>query len=225
MRAIILRASTIRKIGDILRTYTFAEKMKGYGLRITGDIDDPRNFLNTNGKKMLEEWSFLASELSTCPPILFVTVIAPSFFSTLREDVKSIDEKIVVGVHGYRHVHYPMYANANDISLCKKLSDWFRFPYLDCNLELLKTVSRHFNYESSMASSSLYPYRIGAMWEYPIATPTDSYFLEMGHSARAVGIYLKKISLAKKKEKFVTFLFHPNDFTISLMSKLRRFSI
>jgi peptidoglycan/xylan/chitin deacetylase (PgdA/CDA1 family) len=204
------------------RSYVFAEKIHGYEVRITGDIDQPEQLLNDAGKRLLEEWVLLALEIGTLPPILFTTITAPNLYLEMKQYVESIDAKAMVAAHGYQHVHYPKHGNIDEIIRCREFSDWFRFPFLDFNMRLLKTVSQHFNYDSSVTSTKMYPYKIGEMIEYPITPPTDTYYRDKGFDTRVVEVYSQRIETSKSAERSAIFLLHPNSWSLSLMKELAK---
>jgi hypothetical protein len=204
------------------RSYIFAPKIRGYQLRITGDVDQPEQFLNDEGKKSLEQWIYLAHDVGTLPPILFTTITAPNLYLEIKQYVESIDAKAMVAAHGYQHVHYPKHGSIDDIIRCRKFSDWFRFPFIDYNMRLLKTVSQHFNYDSSVTSTLMYPYKIGKMTEYPITPPTDTYYRDKGFNSKVAEVYCQRIETSKNMERSVIFLLHPNSWSLALMKELTK---
>jgi len=127
------------------KLYQICEKIKDcYNLRVTGDIDEPdRIYFDFSDTKLkeLEEWIQLASELGTLPPILFVSSTDYRLFDVMKLIIHDIDSKVVVGFHGIHHLHYSRYREAEKEILAGNPYEWFRFPYLDFNMKLLKTVS------------------------------------------------------------------------------------
>lgn len=207
-----------------MRLYPFAEKVRGYKLRITGDIEVPESFLKHKEQlQLLKDWINLASEIGNLSPMLFITIINSETYLEMKGHIKSMDAKTVVGAHGFRHIHYPKHGCVDEIVVCKEFSDWFRFPYLDYDMNLLKMTSQHFNYESSIVSTKMYPFKIGKMIEYPITPPTDTHYRNKAPvNSRIVETYCQKIEGSKNAERSVMFLFHPNNWSLCLMRELAK---
>lgn len=204
-----------RKYGTILRTYPFAPKLMGYALQVTCDVDDV-----VCSRELFEEYVHHALKLSTVSPTFYVTAVSNDFFLQYKDALEKIDRKIVVGAHGARHVHYcaeDKTVAISDLERCAKLATHFRFPYLDVNMWLLKTVSNLFMVDSSIAKTGLHPYRIGRMWEYPVTQPSDNGF---GDARVAARNYHDKIVRAQKREQHVTLLLHMNRFSVEIMKEL-----
>ena len=72
---------------------------------------------------------------------------------------------MMVAANGYQHIHYPGHDNIDEIARCPEFSNWFRCSFSDFDMKLLKTVSQHFKYDSSVTTAKMYPYKIGKMIE------------------------------------------------------------
>lgn len=187
-------------------------------------MNDGRNLI------LLKTWIHLANELSTHKPILYVTVIESNHFTELKHFIKLIDPDVIVGVHGFRHFLHSSSSSKmslDNIRFCKGYSPWFRFPFLDVNLRLLKIVSNHFAYDSSVCFFGLLPFQIGKMWEHPIMPPTDTFYRNKVNrpNSKVVRTYLKRLAIYKRKEIFATLLLHPTQFSVDLMKELRKYEL
>jgi len=211
----------LQKITLVSLLYPLAKKEIGYELRVTGDIDSPREFLTR--KKLLKHWIQLATTLSTVPPILYVTASSPKVYEQLKTIIKNVNDQVIVGVHSCRHKKWteqPYKEAVCDLENCKSLSNWFRFPYVSVNMQLLKAVAKYFKYDSSIGMRGLYPFKIGGMWEYPVAQPTDTGLRDKPLTESVVVNYLWLIHHYQQQDMFLTLLFHPNWFTVELMEVL-----
>ena len=206
------------KFGVVMRSYLLAPKLKGYNLQVTCDVDDLEHDEVDN--ELIHSYMHHALQLSTVPPAFYVTVGFPQRFTRWQDALVRIDGKTVVGAHGLKHVHYSTLTGfqANcELEVCSRLSSSFRFPYLDVNMELLKTVSNLFQVDSSVAVSGLYPYRIGKLTEYPVTMPSDNGFEDPKVAAED---YHAKIVDAQSCRRHVTLLLHLNWFSVEIMKEL-----
>lgn len=214
----------LRKYTLILKFYPLAIKHKGYGLRVTGDIDFPETFINNKKNlDMLINWMSLATEISTKPPVLYVTMSSTQVFKQLSRFITENNSATIVGTHSCQHLHLtqqPTPIVLQNILKCSHYSEWFRCPYLDSNAKILKLLSHYFKFDSSITSDKLYPFKIGEMWEYPVTPPSDTGFQNKPLTNHVINNYARIIDRYQKKQKFITFLFHPNNFTVNLMKNL-----
>jgi hypothetical protein len=202
-----------------LELYWKAEKLGGFELRITGDIDDPKT-MNLN---LLSEWISLAKQIGTVNPILYVT--SQTDFKLYQEMILKTNSNVTVGSHGLTHVYYSKIHTIEELDLLleteSKHSNIHRFPYLDYNLLTLYSTSKYFDTDSSIVSSWMYPFKIeNRMIEYPITPPTDTSLRNKPVTKIIVRKYLNLIKKASKADRAITLLLHPNIWTVKLLSQL-----
>jgi len=207
------------------RLYRNAEKvLDGYFLRVTGDVDIPSEFVSEHpcgSFAVLNDWVSLASELGTIAPIVYVTVESAELFERVKKQVHDANPKAVIGVHGIRHVKFSGAVDAEaQMRECRRYSDWWRFPYLDFSFGNLMAAKKIFGFDSSVTDGDMFPFRIGGLVEYPISTPTDTYFRGKPVSDKVVRTYLRIVEQNMSRGRACTLLFHPNRWTVELMKEM-----
>lgn len=204
---------------NALELYCRTEKLRGYELQITGDIDNPTE-INKNSE-LLGEWIDLANKIGTVRPCLYVTASSP--FTESVKTIFNIDPRTRIGSHGIKHTYYSKYAFADletDLQLEAKNTNTHRFPYLDYNLMTLYCTSKYFDYDSSIVSGWMYPFKIGNMIEYPVCPPTDTALRNKPLTKSITEKYQGIIKEASKFDRPITFLLHPNPWSVQLLRDL-----
>jgi hypothetical protein len=203
---------------DALKLYRSAEKLGGYALRITGDIDTS---VIDFDKEMLSCWIALAKEVGSTSPIVYVTDLQE--FEISKQLITKLDSDVTVGIHGIKHIHYskaPFGEYCDDARRECQLSNIHRFPYLDWNIQMLQFASYCFTSDSSIVSGWMYPFKIGDMIEYPVCPPTDTALRNKPVTPLVVQLYRQIIKQAEKDDKPLTLLLHPNSWTVELLKHL-----
>jgi hypothetical protein len=191
----------------------------GFGLRITGDVDEP-DMMNSG---VLKEWISLATKVSIDTPILYVTVSPFHAFERIVEIAKGVE----IGVHGLTHVDYTLMPDAeirSDLAKIAKYSRKLRFPHLARNLRTLRIASEYFESDSSF-TARWKPFMLflenSSFYEYPVVPPSDTGFRNKHIEPwEAASIVTKSIEQCWKNSIYCTLLLHPNPFVIEMLQHL-----
>ena len=192
---------------------------QGFGLRITGDVDEPDKMAGG----ILEEWISLAAKASSDTPILYVTVSPYRAFERIVEIAKDVE----IGVHGLTHVDYTLMPDSEIRSDFAKIAGYsrkLRFPYLARDLRTLRMASEYFESDSSFTArwKPFMPFLGNSdFYEYPVVPPSDSFFRDKHVEPReAASIVTESIQRCWNSSIYCTLLLHPNPFVIEMLKHL-----
>lgn len=205
---------------NALELYCRAEKLKGYQLQITGDIDEPLG-ININ-KPLITEWISLANDVGSVKPCLYIT--AKDLFEESKRAILQVTFKVDIGIHGLKHIHYSKFSISDlkeDFKKELEYSNNHRFPGLNWDLLTLHYASLYFSYDSSIVSSWMFPFKINDMVEYPVCPPTDTALRNKPVTSQTVKMYRNLINNAFKHDRSLTLLLHPNLWSLVLLRKLK----
>jgi hypothetical protein len=214
-----LKAKIDHKL-NALKLYCGSEKLRGYQLQITGDIDEPLGD-KTDGS-LIGEWLSLANHVGTIKPTLYFT--KTGLFEETKNTVLQITSNVNIGVHGLKHVYYSAMGCLElntDFKAESKFSSNHRFPFLDWNPMALHYASFFFASDSSIVSRWMYPFKINSMMEFPVCPPTDTALRSKPVTDHTVAIYRNLISEAIRHDRPLTLLLHPNVWSVTLLRKLK----
>jgi peptidoglycan/xylan/chitin deacetylase (PgdA/CDA1 family) len=191
----------------------------GFGLRITGDVDEPDRM----DGHLLSEWQSLAARVSLDTPILYVTASPLPAFEKIVENSKGVE----IGVHGRRHIDYTLLSNDEIRSHFREIVSYsrkFRFPYLARDLRTLKIASEYFDSDSSFTArwKPFVPFLSKSdFYEYPVIPPSDTFFRgkQIG-SREAASLIAESIEMCRRNSTYCTLLLHPNLFVNELLKSL-----
>jgi hypothetical protein len=191
----------------------------GFGLRITGDVDEPDR---VDGY-LLSEWLGLAARVSLDTPILYVTASPLRAFEKIVENSKGVE----IGVHGLRHVDYRLLSNSEIRSHFGEIVSYsrkFRFPYLARDLRTLEIASEYFDSDSSFTArwKPFVPFLSNLdFYEYPVIPPSDTYFRNKKIEPReAASIVARSIEACSNNSIYCTLLLHPTRPVIEMLEHL-----
>ena len=204
-----------------MQLYCLAKKIRGFNLRITGDIDDA-DWINKN-HSLLGEWITLAGSVGTVKPTLYVTV--NQNFQKIKYAIENINGNVDVAVHGLTHTYYTKLKMPELFCSIEKESELcssHRYPYLDWNLLTIWCASDFFKTDSSIVSSWMYPFKIGDMTEYPITPPTDTALRGKPVNDKVVKLYHDLINFESRTDRPLTLLLHPNSWSVELLRSLSK---
>jgi len=191
----------------------------GFGLRITGDVDEPDRM----DWHLLSEWLNLAARVSLDTPILYVTASPLRAFEKIVGNSKGVE----IGVHGLRHVDYTLLSNSEIRSHFREIVSYsrkFRFPHLARDLRTLKIASEYFDSDSSFTArwKPFVPFLSKSdFYEYPVIPPSDTFFRgkQIG-SREAASVIAESIEMCRRNSTYCTLLLHPNMFVNELLKSL-----